>query len=222
MSFFTDLDLALRQAAKAENVEPMQNYMKNLFSYYGVRSPERRKIFAEIFKKWGLPSKETYKEQVLAMMNHPKREMHYSAIDLAIKCQKKYSTADDEPFIHELLCTNSWWDSVDGIAPNILGFHLKKYPTQVKNVMETYKKTDNIWLHRSCILFQLKYKKDTDKELLFDLCKHFGSSKEFFIQKGMGWALREYAKVNKQLVYEFVENTPLSNLSKREALKHKA
>ena len=80
--------------------------------------------------------------------------------------------------------------------------------------------SDNIWLQRTAIIFQRRYKANTNVELLFSHIRKRVDSKEFFIRKGIGWALREYAKTNPQAVLTFANQTPLSTLSRREALKH--
>lgn len=221
MEFLNHLENLLLAQGDTALQEPMKKYMKNHFDFFGVKSPERKAIFSKVFKDLGLPSKENYKAEILALMKYPKREMQYCAIDLAIRCQKKYSSINDFNYISELLATKSWWDSVDGIAPNILGNYLLQFPSKTEEVLNYYMASNNLWWHRSCILFQLKYKQKTNQELLFSLCDHFSSSKEFFIRKAIGWALREYARTNPMAVYQFVDNTQLSNLSIREANKHR-
>lgn len=121
----------------------------------------------------------------------------------------------------EIILTRSWWDTVDGIAPNILGKFLQNYPELRDPCLKDFIQSDNIWLQRSTLLFQLRYKQDTDQDALFTLCESLSHSKEFFIQKAIGWALRQYAYTNKEAVYDFVDGHSLSNLSKREALKHR-
>lgn len=221
MEFLNQLEKELFAKAETAFQEPMKKYMKNHFDFFGVKSPERKSIFTKVYKEVGLPSKENYKSEILAMMNYPKREMQYCAIDLAIRCQKKYNSIDDFNYISEMLATKSWWDSVDGIAPNILGNYLLMFPNEIEKVLNHYMASNNMWWHRSCILFQLKYKRKTNPELLFSLCDHFASNKEFFIRKAIGWALREYARTNPIAVYQFVDKAQLSNLSIREANKHR-
>ena len=80
--------------------------------------------------------------------------------------------------------------------------------------------SENMWLQRVCLIFQLSYRKETDTELMFGYMRQLTHSKEFFIQKAIGWALRQYARTDADAVRNFVENTPMSPLSKREALKH--
>ncbi|MCB0509962.1 MAG: DNA alkylation repair protein [Chitinophagales bacterium] len=221
MTFLKVLEKEFLAASQLELQEPMKKYMKNHFDFFGIQSPNRRAIFSKVFKDLGIPPKESYKIEILAMMNHPKREMQYSAIDLAIRCQKKYSDVKDFHYISELLATKSWWDTVDGIAPNILGSYLSKYPNEIEYALNYFMASNNMWWHRSCILFQLKFKQKTNQELLFSICDHFSANKEFFIRKAIGWALREYARTNPAAVYHYVDNAELSNLSIREANKHR-
>lgn len=221
MNFQQELAKRFEEASVKENIIPMQNYMKNNFKFYGIKSPERKAIFMRTYKQLGLPLTENYQEEVIAMMRFPKREMNYSAIDLALRCQKKYGSISDIDYITTLITTNSWWDSVDSLAPNMLGKYLLDYPQQIEQVLNDYMASNNMWLHRSCILFQLKYKTKMNKDILFALCDHFSSSKEFFIQKAIGWVLREYAKTNPAEVYAYVDGAELARLSKREANKHR-
>ncbi|MCV5062626.1 DNA alkylation repair protein, partial [Escherichia coli] len=116
--------------------------------------------------------------------------------------------------------TKSWWDSVDSIVPTFLGDIFLKHPELISAYIPKWIASDNIWLQRAAILFQLKYKQKMDEELLFWIIGQLHSSKEFFIQKAIGWVLREYAKTNPDVVWEYVQNNELAPLSKREAIKH--
>ena len=118
-----------------------------------------------------------------------------------------------------LINVKSWWDTVDFLAVTMVGSYMRKYPDQIIPVTKLWMDTDNIWLYRTCILFQLKYKKETNFELLDSFIQLCLGSKEFFINKAIGWALREYSKSNPQLVSEYVESNNLAPLSKREAMK---
>jgi 3-methyladenine DNA glycosylase AlkD len=221
MHLIHDLTNAFEKAAVASDRMPMIKYMKGHFDFYGVRSPKRKELFREILKSNGIPPQQLAIKIILDLMNHPKREMNYAAIDLALRVQKKYSQPEDLQWIREIILTRSWWDTVDGIAPNILGKFLQNYPELRDPCLKDFIQSDNIWLQRSTLLFQLRYKQDTDQDILFTLSKSLSYSKEFFIQKAIGWALRQYAYTNKEAVYDFVEGHSLSNLSKREALKHR-
>lgn len=115
---------------------------------------------------------------------------------------------------------NSWWDSVDSIVKYIFGEYLLKFPLETKNVIERFSKSENMWMNRSAILFQLGYKHKTDVALLFYACLKQAHSKEFFIRKAIGWTLREYAKTNPEVVKEFVDRNDLKSLCTKEALKN--
>jgi 3-methyladenine DNA glycosylase AlkD len=121
--------------------------------------------------------------------------------------------------IEKLITTKSWWDSVDAI--NIVVGHIAmKYPEVKEGILSKWKKSDNIWLNRVSIVFQLKYKEKTDTEFLSKAILHNSKTDEFFINKAIGWALREYSKTNKEWVRNFIESHELSKLSVREGSKY--
>jgi 3-methyladenine DNA glycosylase AlkD len=119
-----------------------------------------------------------------------------------------------------LIVTKSWWDTVDSIAGGPVGLHFKRYPEVLLTTLARWRQSENFWLRRTCILFQLDYKKETDFTLLCDIIRENLGSKEFFINKAIGWALRQYARVDAEAVRSFAESTPLHPLSRREAMKH--
>ena len=120
----------------------------------------------------------------------------------------------------EFIITNkSWWDTVDFIASHLVGNYFKKYPDKIEEYINKWMLSKNIWLQRTALLFQLKYKVALNPVLLENIIKQFLYSKEFFINKAIGWILREYSKTNPQWVINFVKKYPLHNLSKREALR---
>ena len=121
--------------------------------------------------------------------------------------------------IEELIVTKSWWDTIDYLASHEAGYYFRRFPTTRETHLVRWRQSGNFWLRRSAILFQLKYKKETDTALLFTIIQENLGSDEFFVNKAIGWALREYSKVDKTAVTHFVQNTPLHPLSQREALK---
>lgn len=137
-----------------------------------------------------------------------------------IKQLKGNYTEEDVRLIEKLIITNSWWDSVDTVAKYILGEYLLEFPLKIKNVIEQFSNSENMWLNRSAILFQLNYKQKTNPGILFSECLKHAHSSAFFIQKAIGWALREYAKTNPEAVKKFVVNNNLKPLSIKEALKN--
>ncbi|MBH5317637.1 DNA alkylation repair protein [Paenibacillus sp. GSMTC-2017] len=203
----------LRLHGNRENAVKMDAYMKNLFVHLGIKTPERRAHMKAFLKNHPFQ-----KEWIPLLWELPERELQSVAVDMLVLIKKKL-TPVDLPMIEYLITTKSWWDSVDGIAAHIAGTIFKAYPEARKEYVEKWTESDNMWLNRTAILHQLHYKQDTDEYLLYDcICRH-AHSKEFFHQKAIGWALREYGKCNPKSVIAFVDANELKPLSKREALR---
>lgn len=213
------LDQKMYAAKDDKKAVNMAKYLKNLFTCYGIKSPVRNEIqrawFAELKKHdidpWDVIYNLWAKDQ---------REYHYIAIDYLNKLPVKQIQKDDYKKIEELITTNSWWDSVDSIASNFTGKYFRKFPEMKEKVIDRWRKSDNMWLNRTTLIFQLKYKEEVDFELLKDLILQFLPVKEFFIQKAIGWSLRQYSKFNPAAVKEFVESIELSTVARREAYKY--
>ncbi len=212
------LEQLYNNAKNPENAIPMENYMKNKFSHLGIKSPERKEIYKKFFKVNGLPGQSEIDSIIRELWNMPEREYQYFAVTLMEKVIQK---ADPEiiELIEFLIINKSWWDSVDGIACNLTGILFMNYPDIIDKITSKWMDSENIWLQRTCILFQLKYKQKTDFKLMKKFMLKCAGSKEFFIQKAIGWALREYSKTNPKAVLDFVRNNQLAPLSVREGLK---
>lgn len=196
----------------------MKKYMKNLFEFHGIKSPERRVLCREFIKSNGLPEKKELKTVIDELWNLPQREYQYFAMELLEKFKKQFEP-NDIYLLEKLVLNKSWWDTVDFIAAHLIGSYFQRFPKNVKKITEKWISSNNMWLQRSAILFQLKYKNNTDVDLLFSYLKRCSHSNEFFIRKVIGWVLREYSKTDPKAVVTFVENHQLKPLSKREALK---
>jgi 3-methyladenine DNA glycosylase AlkD len=220
MNFIKSLESAFQEKSNSENAVAMAKYMRNHFSFFGIKTEERRQIFKEIWKINQEEIGENYREIALKLYSKPERELQYCAIEIIIKQLKGKYKKDDIKLIEKLLLTNSWWDSVDTIAKNILGEYLIEYPLETEKVIERFSNSENMWLNRSAILFQLGYKQKTNFDLLKSECERHKKSNEFFIQKAIGWALREYGKTNPEAVRNFVANGNFKPLSTKEALKN--
>lgn len=197
----------------------MAAYLKGHFKCYGIKSPVRneiqRKWFAELkkvhFDRWDI---------VYALWDKPQREYHYIAIDYLRKMPKNGYQKDDYKKLEELIIIHSWWDSVDGIASNSVGQYFKTHPDMIDKVITRWRNSDNMWLNRTCLIFQLKYKDTLDFELLKSLVVQFMPLKEFFIQKAIGWALRQHSKYKPDEVRNFLNEVELKGLALREASKY--
>jgi 3-methyladenine DNA glycosylase AlkD len=210
------IEEALVSEADPDKAAGMKAYMKNRFDFMGVQKPARTAIQKTYFpqlRKLGLLGED--------LLHHcwqkNEREWQYLGMDYALSQPKNLpqKLADWAYWITE----KSWWDTVDLLATRGVGFRLQNDPEMRSEVIGQWRHAPNMWLNRSCILFQLHYKKQTDVQLLADLCVQYAGSKEFFIQKAMGWALRHYSRTDAQWVMHFVEQQPLPALSKREALR---
>jgi 3-methyladenine DNA glycosylase AlkD len=151
------------------------------------------------------------------------REERYAALHLAAdKRGKAFQTPAAMKLYEELVVTGAWWDYVDEIAARRVGPILRDHPGPMRRMMLTWSKSDNLWKRRTSILCQLGFKADTDLELLYSCIQPSLESREFFLQKAIGWALRQYARTDGAAVKEYVRlnHDRLSALSRREALKH--
>jgi len=152
------------------------------------------------------------------LWHKPQRDYHYFAQELLFKYHQHFEKKDITIF-EFMAVHNSWWDTVDFIATKLMGTYFKKFPENRKIYVEKWLKSNNIWLQRSALLFQLKYKERLDTQVLAAAINSLIGSKEFFINKAIGWVLREYSRTNPQWVLDFVYNTNLHSLSRREALR---
>ncbi|MES2574758.1 MAG: DNA alkylation repair protein [Bacteroidota bacterium] len=220
MSFIQSLEAAFQENSNPENGLKMEKYMRNHFSFFGIKTTDRRLIFKAIWKENQQEVTENARAIAWELFIKPQRELQYCGIEILIKELKKNYKKEDIQLIEKFITTNSWWDSVDVIAKYLLGEYVLEHPLETEKVIEQFSNSDNIWLNRSAIIFQLGYKEKTNFDLLKSECEKHKNSNEFFIQKAIGWALREYTKTNPQAVKNYVNNTNLKNLSQKEALKH--
>ncbi|MCW4470897.1 DNA alkylation repair protein [Flavobacterium sp. MFBS3-15] len=220
MNFITELTASYSQNASPEKAGPMEKYMKNNFVYHGLKTELRRSLQKAALEKHKDEVKNNAREIALALYGKKEREFHYSAIEILMIELKKKFVKQDIDLIEKILVTHPWWDSVDTISKYLLGGYLEQFPEEKYEVIERFSASENMWLNRAAIIFQLGYKKATNESLLFSECEKHCQSKEFFIQKAIGWALREYAKTNPEAVKNFVASASLKPLSSREALKN--
>lgn len=213
----TSLLRIFEENADSKRALEMSAYMKHIDEFYGIPAPVRKQFAKDVLNSDGNNALSDWQEIILDLMKHGKREGMYCAIEYAEKAHKHWKE-DAIDYLMMLILHRSWWDSVDALA-SLIGIYFKKFPQKRDAFINEWMVSDNMWLRRICLLFQKRYKQDTDEQLLFSLCLKFAGEKEFFIRKGMGWALREYSYVNPESVREFVEKSPLSALTKKEAMK---
>lgn len=208
-----------KEESNIEEAMPMRQYMRNQFPFLGIRSPKRNDLLKYYFSEYELPTENLLREEVKAIFDLKEREFQYVAI-IILDRRKKVLTIEDLAYCEQLIIDRSWWDTIDAIAPKIVGDIVLKNRKQGEEIMKEWSRAHNLWLNRSAILHQLKYKDKMNEGMLFSIIEEHLHSDEFFIQKAIGWVLREYAKTNSNVVRDFVAKTTLKPLSEREALKN--
>lgn len=216
--YFQTMLMAFEQKANPAVAKAMAEYMRNQFTFFGIKAPLRREIQRSFLAKYSFPTIAQLPELMDLMWADEHREIQLFALDIMDKMIKKVNS-DFIEVLEKLIITKSWWDTVDLLAIRLVGSLLKKYPQMIPSYPNKWMLSGNIWLQRTALLFQLKYKQATNTQLLFQYILELKDSKEFFIQKGAGWALREYSKTNPSMVIDFISEHNLAPLTKREGLK---
>lgn len=220
MSFINDLTTDLLHKANREKATSMEAYMKNKFSFLGIKTEERRAVLKVLWKNNKPEVKQNFRLITWELFQKNEREFHYCGLEVMIDEGKNSNTIEDIHLIEKLIIIHSWWDTVDFLAKYVLGNYMLQFPDEILKTIERFSNSENMWLNRSAILFQLSYKKETNFELLKAVCEQHKNSNEFFIQKAIGWALRDYSRFNPNGVKEYVNSTQLKPLSQREALRN--
>jgi 3-methyladenine DNA glycosylase AlkD len=197
---------------------PMAKYMQSRFAFLGLPRPERNRLQTGFIQQ-AKQEKLINWDFVWECWDLPEREYQYLAVDYLI-AQAKYLQPDDMIRLEYLLTSKSWWDTVDTIAVKLVGQLCSRYPELITAYIPKWSGGENLWLIRSTILFQLKYKQATNTGLLESVVLQHNTYQEFFINKAIGWALREYSKTDPQWVQTFIVQHPLHPLSVREGSKY--
>ena len=207
----------LKAVAKPDDAVAMKAYMKNKFEFLGVKTPARRKLTKTFLKQqtnlvidWNF---------INEAWNYPYRELQYTALDY-LEIRKKLLTPSDLPNLKKLAQTKSWWDTID-FLDRLVGSIIARFP-ETKEIILAWSCDEDIWLRRLAIDHQLLRKEETDTELLEKILVNNLGQTEFFINKAIGWALRDYSKTNPDWVRDFIERyrAEIAALSIREGSKY--
>jgi 3-methyladenine DNA glycosylase AlkD len=219
-----ELRKALRQAGDPVRAPAMQTYMKSAMPYHGVPTPLLRQICKAMFADVEFRTTLQWQSLVLELWRNARfREERYAALFLAgHKRALQFQTPSAMKMFEELIVTGAWWDYVDDIASHRVGPILRNYPLPMRRKMLSWSKSNNLWKRRTSIICQLGFKAETDLQLLYACIEPSLASGEFFLQKAIGWALRQYAWVDGAEIKKYVRlnRARLSALSCREALKN--
>jgi 3-methyladenine DNA glycosylase AlkD len=214
----TEIIKILYENANPENAAPMKKYMKDKFDFLGLKKPERNLLSKQFLKEAKKDEKIDW-DFVFRLWSLPEREFQYLAMEYLVAL-KGLLTEEDLSKLKRLVLDKSWWDTVDLIAAKLVGEIGVRNRGFTESAMKKWAKSEDIWIARTALLFQLKYKEDTNKELLKEVIECNLGTKEFFIDKAIGWALREYSKTDPDFVRNVIETVDLAPLAKREGGKY--
>lgn len=217
--YVTALKTLFEKNANPAQAVPMKKYMRDQFEYLGIKTPQNVALQKEFFAEHGYPALSDLDTILRGLWSLPEREFQYVAVGLLGRFNKEIP-AKFIKTIEYLIVTKSWWDTVDSIAGGTVGVHFQRFPDVREKYLAKWRASEDFWLRRTAILFQLNYKKETDFDLLCEIIRENLDSKEFFINKAIGWSLRQYARIDPKAVTKFVKSTALHPLSRREAMKH--
>ncbi|MFD9476873.1 MULTISPECIES: DNA alkylation repair protein [Streptomyces] len=207
-------------AADPVRARAMAAYMKDVAPFLGIPAPQRRELSKTVTKNTPEPTETDCAALALRCWLLPEREYPYFAVDYlrrhAARCSSGFL-----PVVRHLIVTVPWWDTVDLLAAHTVGPLVAADP-ELAAVMDEWIEDENLWLARTALLHQLRFKSATDTGRLFAYCRRRAGHPDFFVRKAIGWALREYAKTDPEAVRAFVEaeRGSLAPLSVREALKN--
>lgn len=207
-------------AADPERALSLRAYMKDIAPFLGLTTPDRRALSRTVLAGTPRPDEADCTAVALRCWRLPEREYHYFAVDYLRHHVTRLSSGF-LPVARHLVSTVPWWDTVDLLACHVVGGLVAANP-KLRADMDAWIEDDDLWIARTALLHQLRYKDTTDTERLFAYCVRQSGHPDFFIRKAIGWCLREYAKTDPEAVRDFVarERGRLSPLSVREALKN--
>ena len=195
----------------------MSAYMKNQFAFLGISASQRKEIENKIFKsvaKENIDFKFTDK-----CYKNKYREFQYASVDY-LNFKKEYLNISHIEILKNYILTKSWWDTIDHLDQIVGDIALRD--ERVNEILLNWSLDENIWLRRVAIDHQILRKEKTNAELLEKIIINNFNQKEFFINKAIGWSLRDYSKTNPKWVRDFIKRhkNSMNNLRIREASKY--
>ncbi|WP_268125525.1 DNA alkylation repair protein [Roseivirga pacifica] len=216
IAIFELVKTTLHEHKNEENARAMEAYIKHLFPFLGIKAPIRKEAVKSILAELKREKKVDW-DFVDLCYQQPEREFHYTACDHIRSCQRYLKQGEIEQ-LKKLITTHAWWETVDTLAVEV-GAIAAKFPTVKPSHIQQWITHEHMWLRRVSILFQMRQKEKTDTAFLTNAIESNLDSKEFFINKAIGWALRSYGDTNPEWVIEFCDNHALAALSRKEALR---
>jgi 3-methyladenine DNA glycosylase AlkD len=211
--------------AEPDRAAGAQAYMKSEMPFLGVSAVPLRQVCRRVFADHPIPSAAGWRRETLSVWRKARfREERYAAIELTgARAYRGYQDLAALPMYEEMITSGAWWDYVDALAIHRVGeFLLRDFPSKMKAEMRRWSRDADMWKRRTSILCQITFKADIDLALLYDCIRPSLDSREFFLRKAIGWALRQHGWTDPAEVRRYVREhqDELSGLSRREALKN--
>jgi 3-methyladenine DNA glycosylase AlkD len=219
----TAVRAGLAELADPAKAPRMQRYMRSAMAYRGVAAPERRKLTGRLCTEFPLADRATFLKAAHVLWRTAEfREERYAVVDLTgYRGYAQWQRPDLLPLYEELITSGAWWDYVDEVAIRRVGPILQAFQDELRPRMRLWATDPDLWKRRTAIICQIGRKADIDLDLLGYAIEANIGEPDFFLRKGIGWALRQHARIGPDWVAAFVADHPdLSPLSKREALRH--
>ncbi|GAA3686720.1 DNA alkylation repair protein [Arthrobacter ginkgonis] len=218
-AFAADLDRRLRAVADPGRAPAMQSYMKSAEPFLGVPAPLLRRTTAEAASAHRLRSAPARLEAATLLWDTAAHREHRYAAQRLTEVAACRGQLEFLPLYERMVSEGAWWDLVDGIHRNLADL-LDAHPETMLPRVRAWATDADPWKRRAALVCQLSRKARTDVVLLAETIEANQDQPGFFLRKGIGWALREYAKTDPDWVRGFVAGHPgLSPLSRREALR---
>jgi 3-methyladenine DNA glycosylase AlkD len=226
-ALITALRASFGAHASPTDAVPMQAYMKSAMPFHGIKAPLRRALMRSAVKAWPCTTVAGLIETMRALWRGAcHREERYAAMELArVGPHARLMGPRLLPLYESMIVEGAWWDICDDISGEAIGELLQRHPTEVRLVLRRWSHSDNLWLRRASIICQRRPKAGFDAHLLYEtILPSIGDSpwaREFFLRKGIGWALRERSRRAPEEVRAFCREYAgqLSSLTRREALR---
>ena len=215
-----ELHSNFKKHANSQRSVAMAAYMRNRFEFLGLPKPQRSYLESNFLKGLKNESIDDIHQLVDGLWNLKEREFQYTGLQVLWQGKQQWNH-ETLNWLEYLITQKSWWDTVDVLAGKLMGhFLLHQSYSECHKHHKRWIKSDNLWILRCSLIFQLSFKNKTHCGLLETSILKLKHHPDFFIQKAIGWSLRQYAKTNPTYVQDLCRNFELKGLAKREALKH--
>ncbi|MYJ86866.1 MAG: hypothetical protein F4044_04025 [Rhodobacteraceae bacterium] len=211
------------EAGDPDTAKYQQSYMKTDMPFWGVKTPQTRKIVSSLIKESRIESPEEWVSLMdFIWTNASRREEWYASIEIFNHAKfRKWILPEHMDFVEKMVVEGAWWEIIDPIATHGVHQMLINQPLETSVILRDWAQSTNIWKRRTAILTQLLSKEKMDWNMQLGIMEHSLVEKEFFLQKAIGWVLRQYSRTNPQRVEDYISQNEqrLSSLAKREGMK---